>query len=51
MDGGIIESFNSMKDASKSVGCSTTNIHRVLRGEQKTAGGYKWSLETIAGAS
>jgi group I intron endonuclease len=38
----IISSFTSILEASKHTNTSSTNIVRVCKGKQKTAGGYKW---------
>lgn len=42
INGEYIRSFNGIKEASKEVKTSDSNISCVLKGRTKTAGGYKW---------
>lgn len=41
-DGDFIDEFQSVQKASEHVGTSRSNIMFCLKGETKTAGGYKW---------
>lgn len=41
-DGRIINTFNTVSEASKITGINRTGIQKVLRGIQKTSGGYYW---------
>ncbi|QOD60687.1 GIY-YIG nuclease family protein [Polaribacter haliotis] len=42
--GEIIETYNSVADASKKTGINKTSIAKVCRGERVSAGGYKWTF-------
>jgi hypothetical protein len=41
-DDKVIKMFDSLKDAAESINMSDSSISRVVRGINKTAGGYKW---------
>ena len=41
-DGNIVGWFASSNDAERKTGICARNIRKVLHGERKTAGGYKW---------
>jgi superfamily II DNA or RNA helicase len=41
-EGNIVYTFNKLKDAGNALGINTTSISNVLRGDAKTAGGYKF---------
>ena len=43
----LINTFNSIKDASLKVGGQSTNIVKCLKGKIKTAYGYKWEYGNI----
>lgn len=42
--GEIVEVFPSIKSAAQSVGINSSGIRDVLKGKQKTAGGYFWTI-------
>lgn len=42
--GKFIARFSSVSQASRDLGIGQTNIHRVLRGERRTAGGFVWKM-------
>lgn len=44
-DGSFVKEYNSIKDASKSVGISRCGISLCLTGKQYTAGGYTWKYK------
>lgn len=44
-DGKIIKEFNSVTEASKSIGKTRRAIQLVLKGRNKTAGGYYWKYK------
>lgn len=39
--------FNSISDAAKQVGCSTTSIHRALLDPSYTCSGYSWRRDDL----
>jgi hypothetical protein len=41
----VINSFDSLIEASKSINLSSSSISKVLIGQNETAGGYKWMYE------
>jgi len=41
-EGKYLQTFDSVKKASKTVGVNSTTVTGALRGKQLTAGGYKW---------
>ena len=42
--GEVIQIFGSIGQAAKSIGINSKGIHDVIKGKQKTAGGYFWQL-------
>lgn len=44
MDGKVIKSYPSQKEAERQTGVSSDMIGRVCRGQAKTGGGYKWAF-------
>jgi len=48
LDGKVIEKFESMYEAETKTGIHRGNISRVIRGESKTAGGYKWRNNEVS---
>ena len=42
LDGTIIKEWNSVKQASKSLGIQENNVYAVCIGKRKSTGGYKW---------
>lgn len=42
----VIAVYTSIKEASDITGIKACNISNVLRGRQKSSGGYKWELKT-----
>jgi hypothetical protein len=42
LDGNFIRKWNSVSEAASKVGVSISGLSCVLKGKQKTAGGYKW---------
>lgn len=46
-DGNIVAQFESAKEAYRQTGITQSSILRVVHGERKTAGGYKWK-EVVA---
>jgi len=47
MNDNIISRFDSIKEASKTIGYTAASISRVVLGINKTAGGYKWKYDSI----
>ena len=45
LDGEFISSYNTAREASRQTGINQGSISRCVKGERKTAGGYKWRLE------
>ena len=39
----VLETFNSVLEASQKLGISERGIYRVCKGDRKTTGGYKWA--------
>lgn len=46
-DSGKEHHFNSIRDAAKQVGCSTTSIHRALDEVDYTCCGYRWRRDDL----
>lgn len=44
-NGTVIARYTSITEAARKIGVSDSGIRRALNGEQKTAGGYKWTLD------
>lgn len=44
-DGNIIKEYKSLTDAAEKLNMDATNISKVLHGQCKKAGGYKWKLK------
>lgn len=42
LDGVVIETFESIRNAANKLNINPSNISKVLKGHQKTAGGYSW---------
>lgn len=42
LDGNIIKTFSMINEAARETGVNSTQISRVCKGKNKTAGGYKW---------
>ena len=43
INGNIINTYNSIKEASKTTSISTTSITSVCKGRRITTGGFKWA--------
>lgn len=43
--GAVIARYASITEAARKIGVDDSGIRRVLNGKQKTAGGYKWTLD------
>ncbi len=46
-DDNIIQKYDSLIEASKSINLSPSSISKVLIGENETAGGYKWMYDNV----
>lgn len=44
LEGNFINSFDTLKEASKAINCSLSNISAAVTGYSKSAGGYQWSF-------
>jgi hypothetical protein len=44
-EGNVINSYNSIKEASEAIGLTPSSITKVVTGKNQTAGGYKWKYE------
>ena len=42
LDGNIIKTFSMINEAARETGVNSTQISRVCKGKNKTAGGYRW---------
>lgn len=47
LDGRVINVFPSLKDAATEIGICSSNITNVLKGKQKSAGGFYWKLWSV----
>lgn len=43
--GAIVARYTSIAEAARHIGVNESGIRRVLNGQQRTAGGYKWTLD------
>jgi hypothetical protein len=47
LDGNVLNIFNTINEAAKTVGVDRTTVSKVIVGVNQTAGGFKWAYEDV----